>query len=89
MHEPSHENPGVGDRLEAIESAQAFTDRTVEQLGEQILELHRRLDGLARSLGQLERRLEEFESGADEIPDGPPPHSSDRKPDRPLPDAFD
>lgn len=89
MHEPPREHHGPGDRLEAIESAQAFTDRTVEQLGEQILELHRRLDGLTRSLGKLEQRLEEVQSAPGEIPDDPPPHSSDRKPDRPHPDAFD
>ncbi|MEC9373886.1 MAG: SlyX family protein [Planctomycetota bacterium] len=48
------------DELIRIQEAQAFTDRTVEELNQQVLEAHRSLERLAGRVAQLEKRLGDF-----------------------------
>lgn len=47
----------VGPRLDRIEEHAAFTERTVEQLGEEIAEINRRVRELLKRLEGLESRL--------------------------------
>lgn len=61
----SHARHATGS-LTRVEEAQMFTDRTVERLSQEVLELHRQIEALARRLADLERRV----SQASEPPDG-------------------
>lgn len=63
---PTRHAPGA---LTRIEEAQMFTDRTVERLSQQVLELHRQLEALARRLAEVERRLAQAQE--------PPPGEGD------------
>ncbi len=55
MPHPAPDNPS--ERLNRIEEATAFTDRSVEALTEQLLDLDRRMRHLATRLESLEGRL--------------------------------
>ncbi|MAY73602.1 MAG: hypothetical protein CMJ31_02565 [Phycisphaerae bacterium] len=59
-------------RLQRIEESLGFTEMTTQELTEQGLTLHKRLDELERRVGAIERRLnavvEEMTSGDEEEP---------------------
>jgi predicted RNase H-like nuclease (RuvC/YqgF family) len=55
--------------LTKVEEAQMFTDRTVERLNQEVLELHRQVEALARRLADVERRLAQANE--------PPPGAND------------
>lgn len=57
------------DRLLRIEEAQAFTERTLDQLHEELLRAFRELDGLSKRIERLERRLTSVEEAAAEDQD--------------------
>lgn len=59
-------------RLEKIEDAQAFTDRTAEQLSEQLAALFDRVDRLAQRFETLEERLMRIEEQGGEDEAGAP-----------------
>lgn len=57
---------GAGDeRVQRVEEAQAFTERTVEELSEAVRDAFARIDALTRRLGALEARLGALEAGDD------------------------
>lgn len=66
-------------RLTSLEEAQAFGERTIEQLHEQVLTLAKRVDALTARLARAEASLAERpaqRAGADDAPDIElPPHS--------------
>ncbi len=73
-HEPPHE---YDRRLTRLEEAVGFTDRTGEQLNEQIVALTREIGSLSRRLASLERRLTDLHDSITEAaPVVPPPHSA-------------
>lgn len=50
---------GAGDeRVQRVEEAQAFTERTVEELSETVRDAFARIDALTRRLSALEARLD-------------------------------
>lgn len=58
------------DRILRIEEAQAFTERTLDQLHEELLRAFRDIDALSKRIERLERRLTTVEeSAADESED--------------------
>jgi uncharacterized coiled-coil protein SlyX len=79
-----HELP---DRVERVEDRSAFTERTVEQLNDELIAAFRTIERLARRIAQVEERLASFEReaarsdaitpNADPIETlDPPPHSA-------------
>lgn len=73
------------ERLTRVEESQAFAERTIEQLSEELVRAFKRLDDLTARLEDLGSRLADVESmatpGADsDEPDEPglerPPHSA-------------
>ncbi len=72
-----HDADAHARRLLHVEESLGFTDRTVEQLSEQIVALHREVGQLSRRLSSLERRLTDLQDGVTEAaPLVPPPHSA-------------
>jgi uncharacterized coiled-coil protein SlyX len=64
-------------RLNRLEEAVGFADRTGEQLSEQIVALNREMGSLSRRLANLERRLTDLHDSITEAaPVVPPPHSA-------------
>lgn len=51
------------DSIRRLEEAQAFTDRTVEELSDEVRDLGRRAAQLAAMLNRLELRLRRIETG--------------------------
>jgi uncharacterized coiled-coil protein SlyX len=74
----AHDDPhGHDRRLTRLEEAVGFTDRTGEQLSEQIVALNREVGSLSRRLANLERRLTDLHDSITEAaPVVPPPHSA-------------
>ena len=70
---------GAGDeRVQRVEEAQVFTERTVEELSETVRDAFARIEALTRRLSALEDRLgamEEREAGEDDA--GEPGEASD------------
>jgi uncharacterized coiled-coil protein SlyX len=54
------------ERLMRIEESQAFTDRTVEGISDQVLSLYKKLDQLEAQVARLRRELNESASAADQ-----------------------
>lgn len=50
-------DPDLSKRVERLEDAQAFGDRTAEQLSEQLVDVFARIEALDRRLRGLESRL--------------------------------
>lgn len=79
---PDHPDRNAA-RLTEVEAAAAFTDRTLEVMGEEVTRLHGAVRDLVKRLGRLEERLGELtarvERGGDDpeaLPDiEVPPHS--------------
>ncbi len=53
------------ERILRIEEAQAFAERTIEQLHEELLRATRDIEGLSRRIDRLERRLTAAEEAAE------------------------
>ncbi len=60
------------DRLLRIEEAQAFAERTLDQLHEELLRAVRDIDALSQRIDRLERRLTTVEESATEEGDESP-----------------
>jgi uncharacterized coiled-coil protein SlyX len=64
-----------GPRLLKLEEAQAFSERTIEQLSAEMAELNRRLGEVSVRLSRLEQRLEGLSNPSpgedDEAEEGP------------------
>lgn len=74
---PTHDHHDHDARLTRLEEAVGFTDRTGEQLNEQIVALNREVGSLSRRLASLERRLTDLHDSITEAaPVVPPPHSA-------------
>lgn len=65
---------GLNARLERLEEAVLFAERSGEQLSESLADLSRRLEAVTQRLARLEDRLGRVEVRAPESP-GPGPHA--------------
>ncbi len=74
MSAESNENVHV--RVTRLEESVMFTDQTSEALSEEIRNIARSIEALARRLGTLETRLTEIADREQEPGLVPPPHSA-------------
>ena len=64
-------------RIERLEEAVQYSDRTVEVLSGEITQLNKSVLGLTRRFAQIEARLSEINNRVSEdVPNVPPPHSA-------------
>lgn len=68
MNHSESDISGLARRVQTIEEAQAFDQRTLEQLHELVLDLGKRLDALQRRVRELETRAERERAGGREAP---------------------
>jgi len=76
-----HDNP-LETRLTRLEEHHAFAERTVEQLGEEIVALHQRVDDAHARIASLELRLARLTETRDQ-PGDDPARSPDAPPEAP------